>query len=212
VITIDPGHGGTDPGACGNGLREAEFTLEVAKLVAAGLRQYGEQVGLTRTEDATLLQPERVRLITAPADCVVSIHANSHACQPHAARGWEVFVSAFFRASEELGNSIAAAMRELPIPARDPAVRTRLRDHLTDWYYVIREPRSKGIPAVLIECGFISNPDDAAYLKSFWGRFQIAHAIAKGVLSWSGIHPAPDLLAKLDAADEKLARIKEIVG
>ncbi len=210
MITFDPGHGGTDPGAIGNGLREAEFALEVSKLVAAGVRQAGVTVSLTRTEDATLLPADRKRLITAPTDCVVSIHANS--TRDPAPRGWEIFVSASFAKSEWLGNHIAAAFADLPLPARNPPIRRKLQDdQLTDWYYVIREPARQNIPAVLVECGFVSNPDDAAFMRGFWGRFQIAHAIAKGVLSFVGLAQADALRAKLDAANDKLARVKEIV-
>jgi N-acetylmuramoyl-L-alanine amidase len=208
VITIDPGHGGTDPGACGNGLREAEFALEVSRLVAAGIRQAGVAVNLTRTEDVTLLPAERVRLITQPTDAVVSVHANSvHDADP---RGWEIYVSASHAGSERLGNHIAAAMRELPILPRKPAVRTRLKDDkLTDWYYVIREPRRHDIPAVLVECGFVSSAEDAAYMQTFWGRFAIAHAISKGVLSFLGI--VPDLRARFDAAVKQLDAVRQIV-
>ncbi len=86
-------------------------------------------------------------------------------------------------------------VESIPLPAREPPVRTRLRTGgMGDWYYVIDEPRKAGIPSVLLECGFVSNPEDAAYLAGFWGRFQLAHAVGHGVLDWAGI--GPDCIAE----------------
>ncbi len=190
-ICIDPGHGGSDPGAVGEGIAEAETVLEVAKLTAAAIRSAGLPTGMTRVSDVTLAPPARIRSIVAPANlCVVSIHANS-AGTP-LARGYEVFVSAFDKRSRRLGEEIAAGLGALtPLPPRDPPVKTRLStDWRGDWYYVVNEPRKAGIPSVLVECGFVSNPQDAAYLAGFWGRFQLAHAISRGVLAWAGLDVA----------------------
>lgn len=187
VVRIDPGHGGPDPGAVGNGIAEAEAVLEIAKLTAAAIRGAGLHTSLTRIADTSLVPPVRIDRITAPGLCVVSIHANS-AANP-AARGHEVFVSAFDSRSRELGEAISRQLREsIPLPSREPPVKARLSTSgRGDWYYVINEPRRAGIPAVLVECGFVSNRDDAAYLAGFWGRFQLAYAISRGVLAWAGV-------------------------
>jgi N-acetylmuramoyl-L-alanine amidase len=79
-VVVDAGHGGHDPGAIGRrGLQEKEVTLDIARKVAAELRQEGFDVVLTRTGDRFLQLEERTALAnTARADLFVSIHANAN--------------------------------------------------------------------------------------------------------------------------------------
>lgn len=207
-IRIDAGHGGADPGAVGNRIREAELNLELAKLVAASMRGVGVHVDMTRTTDEAITATERTRRLIIPGvACSVSIHGNYFG-DPRP-RGHEVYVSAFDAESRRLGQSISDQLtRWMPhIPPRNPPVRTRLASGGTaDYFYVIRQPVRAGIPAVLVECGFLSNPEDAAVLREFWGRFAIAHAISRGIAAWAGLD---DICAQLE---QELARTQGRLG
>ncbi len=209
-VIFDPGHAGTtaglDPGACANDLREAEFTLEVCKLAAAAVRAHGVQVGMTRTGDLNLKPSERAALITQDGIAlVVSVHADASPNGDPGPRGWTVYRSVSMAKSAYLGECIAGHM-QVPIPSR--GVKTRQRQDGSDYYYVIKEPAEVGIPSVLVECGFVTNPDDAAYMQTFWGRFAIAHCLAKGVLSYLNVGAECDQLhAKVDAANQRLGQI-----
>ena len=212
-VRVDPGHGsplptgGTDPGAVDNGVQEAECVLEVSKLVAAMLRSQGVAIDLTRTTKVGPTSDARSKhLKQLGVNCSVSIHANAHTTT---ADGCEVFVSAFNPESRRLGELIVEEYSQWVrgIGLRKPAVRTRLANN-ADYYYFIRHPQSVGIPAVLVEIGFVTNPQDAAVLASFWGRFAIAYAISKGVLRWLGA----DLQGKVAAANERLANIRALAA
>ena len=79
TMVIDPGHGGTDPGAVGStGLFEKSVVLDISKRVATQLRAMGARVTLTRSDDTSLSLPERVRIASnAHPDAFISIHANA---------------------------------------------------------------------------------------------------------------------------------------
>jgi len=207
----DIGHGGPDPGALGNGLQEAEVVLEVGKLAAACTRAAGVTIDLTRVSDVGLTPEQRTALAVQPANCVVSIHAN--AATDTSARGVEVFVSNTNAESQRLGSLIAEKYlaRVIGIPARTPVVKTRLRPEGDDYYYIIRKPTEVGIPAVLVEIGFVTNYDDAQVLRSFWGRFAIAFAIYEGVAAWLGLDSGTaELMMELARKDAVLEQIEQL--
>jgi N-acetylmuramoyl-L-alanine amidase len=92
-VVLDPGHGGSNPGAqgVGTGLGEKHLTLMLANLVAVRLREHGIDVTLTRTADRTLTLRQRVELADKlPADVFVSIHANASPTRTQ--RGYETWV------------------------------------------------------------------------------------------------------------------------
>ena len=215
-VRVDPGHasplptGGTDPGAVGNGVREAECVLEISKLVAAMLRASGVRVDLTRTGEPGPTAAQRAKLLSvAGVDCSVSIHANA-AADP-AARGVEIYVSAANAESQLLGTAIAEEYLAWVqgIPGRQPVVRTPLASNGEDYYYFVRHPTRAGIPAVLVEVGFVSSAEDAAVLASFWGRFAIAYGISRGVLRWLGRLAEADELADLRTRMDQIRTLAE---
>ena len=82
MIVVDAGHGGTDPGASGNGIIEKNYTLDISKYMANRFRELGVPVTLTRNSDETLTPEERVtRILNAygnsPDIVVISNHLNS---------------------------------------------------------------------------------------------------------------------------------------
>lgn len=185
-IYVDPGHGGKDPGALGHGLREADVALAVALLVADHLRRCGAEVKLSRITDVTKSLEARTDEANAwKATAFVSVHCNA-ATNPEA-RGWEIWHTIHEERSlgDELAEAIAAQLKRLtPLPARGTKSRESQVRPGTDYYAVIRATR---MPAVITELGFVTNPQDAEYLRSAEGKAKLAEAVARGVIQWGGL-------------------------
>lgn len=178
VIVIDAGHGGSDPGATGNGLREKDITLAVALLVTAKLKGYDVIVYNTRTTDRFLSLSERARFSNSKnADIFVSIHVNSATIVT--ANGVETF--SFNRATNNNGKNLAQAIQ-------DELVKISLfksnRGIKTANFAVLRETNA---PASLVELGFIKNTHDAKLLKN--NLDELAEAITLGIIKYAGLKP-----------------------
>lgn len=78
-IFIDPGHGGTDSGAVGNGLKEKDLTLKISKKIKEKLANYENvQIKLSRESDQTLSLPQRTNMANAwGANYLISVHINA---------------------------------------------------------------------------------------------------------------------------------------
>eukprot|EP00004_Rigifila_ramosa_P002576 TRINITY_DN12693_c0_g1_i1.p1 TRINITY_DN12693_c0_g1~~TRINITY_DN12693_c0_g1_i1.p1 ORF type:complete len:218 (+),score=47.35 TRINITY_DN12693_c0_g1_i1:38-655(+) len=155
-ITIDPGHGGSDPGAVGNGLRESDITLDIAlrlrDLLVADSGRW--QVQMTRTSDSTVELSTRVNMANAwPADRFVSIHVNSFS--DPSANGTETYSYS--------STGTAASLRNVIQEEMVAAWGLRNRGAKTADFYVLRETT---MPATLSETGFITNAYDASFLGS----------------------------------------------
>jgi len=178
-VVLDPGHGGRDPGAVAGPLREADLALDLALGAARELERQGVSVYLTRREDRDVYLPERVALANqAGADLFVSVHCNA-ASNPEA-RGFESYVHPAAPArTRELARKIherlAAFLNSFDVPDRG------LKE--AD-LYVLRKTRC---PAVLLECLFLTNAEDATLLgdPAWRGRLavEIARAVADALLA-----------------------------
>lgn len=170
-IVLDPGHGGSDPGAIGvNGAREKDLTLAIALDLAARLRAAGARVELTRESDTLPAWPQRVAPANlGSADALLSIHLNSFPGPE--ARGIEVYYAASRPGAEELARTL---LRSLAQRLGTPGRWARARDDL----YVLRESL---VPAVLLELGYLSHPEEAAKLVERQYQEEIARAIAVGL-------------------------------
>lgn len=176
-IVIDPGHGGKDPGAVGNGLQEKNVALDISLRVAKLLRMNGQQVILTREKDETLPLDARR---TPACDISVSIHINAGG-----GTGLETFVSVFNRPAEsrKLGQAIQENVLK-QMPFRDRGLKTKINSKgNTDYLYMLRA--AKGVP-VLVEVGFIDNTSDANILKDKANLDKIAKGIAAGIMQYMG--------------------------
>ena len=152
-IMIDPGHGGKDPGAVGNGLQEKELTLDIAKRIKRILEtEYtGVQVRLTRETDTYLDLSERARMANQwGADLFLSIHINAGG-----GTGWESF-----RYSSASSRAVAYQNVIHPEVIRATGVRDRGKKMAN--FAVLRETK---MPALLTENLFIDNEQDVAKLK-----------------------------------------------
>lgn len=167
-ICLDPGHGGTDPGAVRGNLIEASITLDIT-LRARKLLVPKYAVILTRDQDQSVGLNERVRMADRQgADLFVSVHVN--AAESAGASGYEVFVRTNPSASSLfLGSAIL-----MQFAKRWPQRRNRGLSRAN--FVVLRQSR----PACLVECFFLSNPSDRSLLVSSMGRTKIAEAIAWG--------------------------------
>lgn len=180
-ILIDPGHGGSDPGAVANGLRECDINLSVATYLATCLKERGVGVELTRRTDKFVSLRGRTDLEHRLApDLTVSLHCNAAANV--GAHGFEVWTSIGLTASDRAAYHVINTIQDA-FPLR------KLRYDITPGeqrWDVDREKnfwmchKTKG-PAILIEMGFITNPDEAAWLGDPNTHLQMATAIAAGV-------------------------------
>jgi N-acetylmuramoyl-L-alanine amidase len=172
VVVIDPGHGGNDPGATGiGGVVEKTITLDLAKRVAALLANDAVAVVLTRDADTYVTIDERVARAT-DAGVFVSLHANA-AADPTLS-GVEVFYGGGVeteppdaRSSLQLGKDVERSIRR-----RIHGVRTTVRPGT---FAVLTR---NAVPGVLVEMGYLTNPNDAIRLQTEGYRAQVAQAIA----------------------------------
>ncbi len=195
VVVIDPGHGGSDPGAVSpNGLLEKDLALDISRRVADILRAEGLEVHLTRDDDRFLQLDFRPRIAkNKNADIFVSIHVN--ASPNGTARGVETYrltatdfpsiagaSEAKFASTDLVGNGYNGANTLLGMHVQrslQKATGSPDRGLRHARYAVLRD---SDCPAVLVECGFICNPEEESLLRTAEYRAKIASGIADGIL------------------------------
>ena len=171
LVILDAGHGGKDGGAVNGTKHESVAALAIAKKVGDQLNKKGVSVKFTRTKDKYVSLEERCRISNeCGADVFVSIHLN--AAENKAAHGVETWryenVGAETKAlADNVQTELIAATGW-----RNRGVKT------TTTLYVLKHTKA---PAVLIECGFISNDGEAKNLFAEKYQNKIAAAIAEGV-------------------------------
>ncbi|WIW71866.1 N-acetylmuramoyl-L-alanine amidase family protein [Anaerosinus gibii] len=175
-ILIDPGHGGTNPGAVSYGFREVDNNLAVSLKLKTLLEKQGANVLLTRYEDeniaergSSLREELQARVDISreyQPDIFVSIHTNSNE-NPNI-QGAMTFY--YDEESKKLANSIQTGLIN-SIKATDKGI-------AKENFYVLRNSE---IPAVLVEMGFITNKNEAEKLNSDNYRDLIAQGISKGI-------------------------------
>jgi N-acetylmuramoyl-L-alanine amidase len=213
-IVIDPGHGGHDPGAHGNGIDESDLVLDVAlrlqKLLA---KQPGVDVVMTRDTDVFIPLEERTAIANREgADLFLSIHAN--ASRNAAAHGVETYFLNFaanpeaeaVAARENAGS--AQAMHNLPDIVKAIALNNKINES-RDFAATVQKsmvkrlrPRNKSLrdlgvkqapfvvligasmPSVLAEISFLTHKQEGALLKSGAYRQQIAQALFDAVVNY----------------------------
>ena len=158
TVLLDAGHGGSDPGASGNGLVEKNITLEIALATAAKLRTVGYRVLLTRIADITVPLVER-GVKAPPADFYVAIHCNAFT-NPQA-NGTEVWYWTGNAESKAFANRInQETLQQFPTLTNRGVKEGKGN---TYWYCF-----NANIPkCVLFETAFISNAEDATLLTQY---------------------------------------------
>jgi N-acetylmuramoyl-L-alanine amidase len=212
TIVVDPGHGGTDPGAVGvNGLYEKTVNRDVSMKLQAELERMGYQVLLTSDTDRTMSLSERVRFKEENgADLFVSIHANSHPSSR--VRGSMVLY--YDRGYPQPSYPASAEMAELTPLSKQLALfvaeavankaGTRNLGIVPSAVYVVRNGT---MPSILVETAFLSNASDAALLADEAFRSKLASGIAEGIYRFLppgfvdiGGHWAKDAILRLKEA------------
>jgi N-acetylmuramoyl-L-alanine amidase len=168
TVVIDAGHGGHDRGGIpGQRVAEKDMTLDVALRLKNVLAANGYNVVMTRSTDVFIPLGGRVAIANSYRNAVfVCIHFNA------TGRSGASGIETYFYSRESL--PLASAIHYYVAggaPSENRGVRRR-------GYYVLRKT---SIPAVLVECGFLTNPTEAAYAQSSSYRQKLAEEIAAGV-------------------------------
>lgn len=181
TVVLDPGHGGTDPGACGHLCgREADVNLAVALALLDALEEVGFRVVLTRASDTYLGLGRRAAIANAErADLLVSIHCNA-ATTPEAA-GFEVWTSPGTTRADRAATCIWEAFREV-FPYRRGRIDLVDGDLDKEAPFVVLVRTA--CPAVLVELAFVSHPEEDALLASAEGRHSMVAALSLGICRW----------------------------
>jgi len=175
IVVVDPGHGGSDPGAVGiGGIYEKDIVLDISLQVASLLENQGIQAILTRQTDMDLgLQPRVEIANRARATLFVSIHANAISMSRPEVNGIETFHVAGNREGQRLAEHIQQHL----------LANTGMRDRgvkRARFYVLVRT----AMPAVLVEVGFVTGQEDAIRLSDPATRTQMARAIVQGILDY----------------------------
>ena len=168
-IFIDPGHGGTDPGAAGNGLFEKNLTLQISKHIKTMLTAYENiQVKLSRESDETVSLNQRTSMANAwGAEFLLSVHINSGG-----GTGFEDYIHPSKRQNSA---SYQGIIHEEIIKQIDLIDRGKKQEN----FHMLRE---SNMPAMLSENGFIDNPTDASKLNQSSYIERIARGHVNGLV------------------------------
>ena len=157
MIIIDAGHGGKDPGALGNGLKEKDLTLHIAKLMERLCQIYGIPCRMTRTKDEYISLKDRTDYINSivqksPKAVCFSVHINS--AVNHSAKGFEIIKQ--IRDNSTIPYDIIEAIKKSQILSARK-VFTRANNAGKDYFHILRE---SNCPTYILEYGFIVNKRD----------------------------------------------------
>ncbi len=184
-VIIDAGHGGKDGGAVSlTGTPEKTLNLEVSKTVSYILHSLGYRVIMTRDTDVELVCPEiggsrkmqdlmgRLNISRSNPEAIfISIHMNKFTQEKY--KGLQVYYSKNNSESKMIADRIQSSVKSTLQNDNE-----RVTKPATSTIFLLDKINS---PAVLIECGFISNSDEAALLESFTYRQKLSAVIANGI-------------------------------
>ena len=173
TVVIDAGHGGHDRGGIpGQRASEKMLTLDVARRLRARLSAEGLRTVMTRDSDTFVSLGQRVAIANSQRNAVfVSIHFNS--APREGAHGFETYF--YSRQSAALASRLYAKLTRA-WPSENRGLRVR-------GFYVIRKTR---IPAVLCECGFLTNARESSLISRAETRERLAAVLAQAIVEKSG--------------------------
>lgn len=170
VVYIDPGHGGSDPGASGNGIIEKNLNLDIGLKVKQKLESKGIKVVMSRTSDEFVSLGDISKGANyANPDIFISIHINSAGAV--SASGIETYHN------KDIDKSLAEKLQNKLISYTGAVNRGAKWED----FHVIRETR---MPASLVECGFLTNVNEANNMKDWNYQEKLADAITDGAVDY----------------------------
>ncbi len=186
TVVIDAGHGGIDGGALGatTGVRESDLNLLIAKNLKELFEESGFIVVMTREADEGLygttdpgfkkrdLSAREKIINNSLADLCISVHLNVYSSERR--RGAQVFFNREILESKKLADLIQGRINGI---GESP----RLYNALHGDYYLLNQSK---IPTVIVECGFLSSPEDEKLLLNEEYRAKISSAIHKGCVDY----------------------------
>lgn len=184
VVLIDPGHGGFDPGMVGvqtsQEVLEKDINLEIALRLQSLLEQGGSTVLLTRNQDMALartksrdMDARRLLANTSHSDIMISIHQNSYPSEN--VTGTQVFFYEGSEQSKKLAELIQAEVKTFLGQTNNREARSSTS------YYILRQTN---IPAVIVECGFLSSPHETRMLTDDEYQERMAWAIYRAIVEF----------------------------
>ncbi len=175
-LVVDAGHGGQDNGALGNGLYEKNATLKIAQKIKDLSSQYNVDVILTRNSDVFMSPQEKSNFANAQhANAFISIHVNANDKGDAEKSGFEIYLSQGNEKLNTQNQALGSAI--LQNVSKDFNTASVLMQSKTGVWIL----KNSNIPAALIECGFITNADDAKLLKDDAKIELMAKNILQGV-------------------------------
>ncbi|MEA5579572.1 N-acetylmuramoyl-L-alanine amidase [Anabaena sp. UHCC 0451] len=172
-VCIDPGHGGTDPGASGKDpfvLNEKDVNLSICLFLKKELEAKGHTVFLTRDKDIAVSLSDRAEFANQKnADIFISVHCNSFA--NNTAEGIETWIFSGSKSGKKLAEPVQKSLVATFSNHKDRGIKEAN-------FQVLRETQ---MPAILVECEFISNPTQLKFLSDKENHEKIAKAITLGI-------------------------------
>lgn len=187
-IVIDPGHGGTDPGAVSNGLKEKDFTLRISKYMYDRLKELGVPVRLTRDSDVTLTPKERVNKVQSffgdsKDVVVVSNHLNAGGGD-----GAEVIYA--LRNNSTLSKKILNELEKEGQNVRKYYQQRLPSNPIKDYYFMQRNTPNN--ETITVEYGFIDSPkDDVEQIEKNYKNY--VEAVIRALADYKGFKYTPPL-------------------
>lgn len=206
-VFLEVGHGGSDPGAVGNGLKEKNLNLVIAKAAAAELERHGVQVKLSRKKDEKDPLEEAIRECnTYDPDLAAGIHNNAGGGD-----GAEVYHTIYGGTGKTLAQNILTQIVKLGQNSR--GIKTKKNSQGKDYFGFIRQTKA---PAVIVECAFVDNKKDSKIVDTKQEQQAMGVAIAKGILQTLDIpyqgQEAEAVYRVLDGEDKQVGAYGEVAG
>lgn len=186
TVVVDSGHGGIDPGkVSADGAYEKDINLAIALKLRSELQKRDCQVVMTRESDEGLYDSsasnkkmsdmkKRIEIMNnSNPDLIISIHQNSFS--DTISKGAQVF----YQASSETGKALAETLQSIWKSQLDPDNNRQCKAN--NDYYLLQHSEAT---MVIVECGFMSNPGEAAQLQTEEYQSQIATVLADGVIEY----------------------------
>lgn len=180
-VVVDPGHGGSDPGAVGSAFLEKDKNLQISRYMANRFEELGVPYFMTRDTDETISNQERVNRMKRPFGDVKNAIVVSNHINAGGGEGAEVIYP--LRDEPDLAQTILNELGNAGQVKRRVYQRALPNDPSRDYYYIMRD--TNNLPVVIVEYGFLDNPKDSLKLQQNWENY--AEAAVKAITDFMGI-------------------------